>query len=115
MTNKKNDSLAPTDKNRKLIPVSGSFLTQDGSGTPQLSPLTISDDSIVEIVIPENAVEVMFYGDNPILFSEDSGLTSSFRLPASSNATFGVAEMTSFFIKRAMSFTTNVNFCFVTI
>lgn len=70
----KSGGTLPIDGNHKPIQVASQIITQDGTGTPQESPLTVSS-VVLELVIPTNA-DVLYiraavadirYGDNATL------------------------------------------------
>lgn len=63
------------DQNQVPVQIGTSFATVDSSDTPKASPLSFSS-SIIEIVIPDRAVEFIINPSENMRISEDPTMTS---------------------------------------
>lgn len=91
-----------TDGNRIAMSSANTFVTQDATGTPQTSPLTVNTTST--IALPRNATRITIASvTNPVQVSEDSSQTAFFTLPAGVPWTFDCADMTAIYLKTASS------------
>lgn len=89
---------APVDGNRSFLVGAGCwFQTQDATPTTALiSPLSVTTGTVIQLVIPNNAVSVTFLtATNGVAISEVSGTTSlsqAFNLPAAIPITISIAR-----------------------
>jgi hypothetical protein len=92
--------------------VGNRILTQDGTGTPVTSPVTVN--TTTTLVVPQNACQLTIVSTtNAVQVSEDSTSGESFALPAGIPWTFDVANQQNVYLKTSGS--TAVNFYFTTI
>jgi len=86
-----------------------SIQTQDATGTPVQSPVTVNTTKT--IVVPQNAAQITIVSEtNAVQVSEDSTQTAYFKLPAGVAWTFDVANQQNVYLKTGSS--TVVNFYF---
>ena len=72
----------------------------DATGTPQESPLTVSNVAISTIAIPVNAAEVVFNPSVALRVSEDADMdTGYFVQTAAATQAYGVAGMDNIYIR----------------
>lgn len=90
--------------------VLGNFMqTQDATGTPVTSPVTVNTTKT--IAVPTNAAQfIVSPVTNPVQVSEDSTQTAYFAVPAGQTITFDCANMTNIYLKTSGS--TVVSFYF---
>lgn len=74
------------DPNKNLVGYAGgSFVTQDATGTPQNSPLTVSSSEI-NLVVPDNATQLVLSNNaNALRVYESAGSSHYYVIPASTN------------------------------
>jgi hypothetical protein len=99
------------DANRNAMTgaLGNSIQTEDATGTPVTSPVTVNTTKT--LVVPTNAVACTIVSTtNAVQVSEDSTETASFALPAGVVWTFDCARMTNIYLKTGSS--TVVNFYF---
>lgn len=102
------------DDNRVPIQTANGFVTQDAdSPAAQTSPLAYSDTEI-EIVVPANAAEVVFFPSTDMRVSEVTGMAHYYKLKGGSVEAFGVADTDSIYVVRD-SADGVLNFRFLTI
>ena len=79
----------------------GSFVTQDATGTPQTSPITVSSSEI-NLVVPDNATQFIFSNNaNAVRIYETSGSSHYYVVPASTNGfTIDCVGMTNIYMIR---------------
>lgn len=88
------------------------ILTQDATGSPQSSPLTVN--TTATIVVPQNAAQITIVSvTNAVQVSEDSTQTAYFSLPAGVPWTFDCANLQNVYLKTSGS--TVVSFYFTTV
>lgn len=101
---KSNFGGAPVDGNRNfLVGVGNWFQTQDATPTTALiSPLTVTTGTVINLVVPPNAVSVTFLAaTNGVQISEVAGassLTQAFNLPAATAVTISVARQNNIYL-----------------
>jgi hypothetical protein len=114
------NKVLPLDENRYPILVASGMKTQDASGTPKVSPLTVTD-TIIEVVFPEDAVELhIVHTSQALRVSEnedDTGgtLDSYIYIPANGYVLIQKAEGGSVWMQRDGANSAVVSFCFRTI
>lgn len=99
------------DGNRNaLTGATGSQMyTQDNTGTPVTSPVTVNTTKT--LVVPSNAVQFTVSPvTNPVQVSEDSTQTAYFAVPAGTTWAFDCARMANIYLKTSGS--TVVSFYF---
>lgn len=102
------------DSNHILVGAFGSFVTTDATGTPQVSPITVSS-SVINLVVPDNATQLVLSNNaNALRISEVSTVTGNYYvLPAStSNFVIDVARMTNVYLLQDSASVT-VQFMFI--
>lgn len=83
--------------------------TQDATGTPVTSPVTVNTTKT--LVVPTNAVSLTVSPvTNPVQVSEDSTMTAYFAVPAGTTWTIDCARMADIYLKTSGS--TVVSFYF---
>lgn len=88
------------DVNEKLIPVGTGFSTQDETGTPKTSPLTVGATQTV-LTVPGNAAEfVIVNTNNDLEVSEVTGMARYFVVPASTGEIIPCADQQFIYLKR---------------
>jgi hypothetical protein len=100
-----------TDSNRVAMTgaVGNIILTQDATGTPVVSPVTVNTTQT--LVVPQTAVSCSIIATtNPVQISEDSTQAAFFTIPAGVIYTFDCADMQNIYLKTGSS--TVVNFLF---
>lgn len=58
--------LAPRDGNLNSLDVAAKFVTQDGTTSPQSSPLSKTTTQVVKLVTPANATKVTIYASKAV-------------------------------------------------
>lgn len=112
--NKYTDDNAWLSKDAKgtAVPVAAGFLTQDATGTPQTSPLAVSN-SVITIAVPDGAAElVIVHADEAIRVSEIVTVARYFVLPGGFSAVVPVADTDSVYLLRDGSSDSTVQFFF---
>lgn len=80
---------APRDANRQpLIGFENYFVTEDATGTPVVSPATVSNSATTTLTVPAAAVLLTVYSSVALRVSEDSTFTHYFVVPATTLVTF---------------------------
>lgn len=100
-----------TDGNRIAMTgaVGNIILTQDATGTPVVSPVTVNTTQT--LTVPANAVSCTIVSvTNAVQISEDSTQAAYFSLPAAVPFTFDCADMKEIYLKTGSS--TVVSFMF---
>jgi hypothetical protein len=98
-----------TDGNRVSMPYGNIINTQDATGTPVVSPVTIA--TVQTLIVPQGAVQCSVVSTtNPVQISEDSTQAAFFTVPAGVIYTFDCADMANIYLKVGSS--TVVNFLF---
>ena len=88
------------DAQGEVVQVAAGFQTQDATGTPQTSPLTVSN-TVITIAVPDGAAElIIVYTDQAIRVSEIVGMTRYFVLNAGSAVVIPVANTDSVYLVR---------------
>ena len=106
------NSWLPMDAMNQAVQVPAGFQTMDATGTPQTSPLTVSNIKIT-IVVPDGAAElVIVYTDISIRVSEDTTMAQYFVLPAGFSAVIPVANLDNVFLIRDGANDATVQFFF---
>ncbi len=99
------------DGNRNALTgaVGSQMYTQDATGTPVTSPVTVNTTKT--LVVPSNAVQITVRSTtNDVQVSEDSTQTAYFTVPHDTLQTFDCARMANIYLKTGGS--TVVNFFF---
>jgi hypothetical protein len=66
------------DASRIALPIAKAFVTQDITGTPKTSPLTVST-AVIPITLPTNCTQVMLYTPtNDVRISDIVGMSTYF-------------------------------------
>lgn len=78
------------------------FQTQDATGTPVVSPVTVASTTQT-LVVPNWAASVQLSAPTAFTFTEDSSYTAGFTVPANVIATFDVIGMTNIYLKTSSS------------
>ncbi len=99
--NMKNFDFLKRDDNQVPIQTGTHIQCFDATtGTPQESPLVITDAAIVDIVIPSNAAEVIFSPSVDMRVSEDADMSSGYFVQgASVTQAYGVAGMDNIYVR----------------
>lgn len=97
--NTSGDGAAPKGRNEQILQTAGSFSTQDATGTPQTSPLTITAET--EIVIPDNAIMFNILStDQDLKIGTLTGFTEGYgEIGAGDSVPLPCAELSSIFIE----------------
>lgn len=97
------------DSNHVAMPFGNIINTQDATGTPLQSPLTVN--TTATLVVPAGAVQCTIISTtNAVQVSEDSTQTAYFTLPAATLLTIDCVDMANIYLKTGSS--TVVNFMF---
>lgn len=110
----KNLGSLPRDDNKIAIQAGGTFVTQDATGTPQESPLTVSSTNIT-ISIPAKAVEMVIRTDVTLRVSDQTdpvGGDQHYVQGASTTEIYQVARMDNLYLVREGGSDATVQFRF---
>ena len=103
------------DDNNQIVQIGSEFVTQDVTGTPQTSPLTVSSATIT-IVVPDRAVEFIV---NPTLadmrISDQSDMTPYDVIGNATKESIPCARMQNIYLLRDASTNVTLNFRFTLI
>jgi hypothetical protein len=77
------------------------FQTQDATGTPVISPVTVNTTQT--LVVPQNAVQVLVSAASTFTITEDSSYTAGFTVPASVIYAFPTVGLSNIYLKTASS------------
>ena len=102
----------PKDDNGAIIQVPSSFKTYDETGTPQKSPLTVSNSKIT-IAVPSDAITMHITTDEYLKVSEVTAMDSY--IPIYTTVSIGVAELDYVYLIRGGSSDATVGFFFDTL
>lgn len=106
------NSFLPQDAMGEVVQVAAGFQTNDATGTPQVSPLTVSSSEI-DIAVPDGAAElVIVYTDISLRISEVTGMAQYFVLPAGFSMVVPVANTDHVYLLRDGSSDATVQFFF---
>ena len=101
-----------SDATQNKLHTATAFSTQDDTGTPQASPLTVSSSEI-DIVVPENAAELVIVNtDQDLRVSEVTGMARYFVLPVDQSLVLQVSNTDNVYLKRDGSSDCTVQFYF---
>lgn len=101
------------DGSRTPIQVAGSFQTNDSTGTPQTSPLTVST-SVVTLVVPDNAIQVSFLPlSADMRVSELVGMGQYDVVRQNTKEVISCAKMQNIYVKRDAAADVSLNFKFI--
>lgn len=91
-----------TDGNRIAMLFGNNVLSQDDTGTPVTSPVTVN--TTTKLVCPAGAVQLTVSPvTNPVQITEDIGYTAYFSVPAGAIYTIDCANMTNVYLKAGSS------------
>jgi hypothetical protein len=97
------------DGNRVAMPYANVIQTEDATGTPVTSPVTVN--TTATLTVPQNAVSLTVTPvTNPVQVSEDSTQSTYFAVPAAAVQKFEVADQQYVYLKTGSS--TVVSFFF---
>jgi len=106
------NAFLPQDAKGEVVQVPAGFLTQDATGTPQTSPLTVSNTKIT-IAVPDGVAElIIVHTDQAIRVSELSAMTRYFMMPANYSVVVPVADTDFVYLIRDGSSDATVQFFF---
>lgn len=91
------------DRNQIPIQTANSFVVQDATAVPQVSPLAYSGTGIYNLVVPDGAIELVFTATTDVRVGPGSGLVSYFLVKANVITTLGVASMQNVYVQRDAS------------
>lgn len=104
----------PKDKNHASVP-NGLFQTQDNTGTPITSPVTVTN-AVKTIAVPLNAIScVILATTNLVRVSEDSTLSTYFTTPSGVPVEFPCANQANIYLFRDGASDATVHFFFKTL
>lgn len=89
----------PRDSGGDVIPSATKFVTQDATGSPQISPLAYSS-SVITLVVPDDALQLILAPTTDLRVSEDVAMGRYDVVTAGSKEAFAVALMQNVYIKR---------------
>lgn len=98
------------DGNRKGIIAANQFVTQDATGTPQTSPLSLTTTAIFTIVLPPNAVRITFLSGADLRVSDLAAMTRYDLVKANVKEEFQVANMDKVYVQNDATGTNNLYF-----
>lgn len=99
------------DDNQVSLQTGTGFSCTDVTGTPQVSPLTITT-ATTNLAIPSNAAEVILSAPADIKVSPTSGFTTYFTVIASTAMSFPVSRVDNIYVQAA-SGSTALSFAFI--
>lgn len=100
----------PIDASNHAIQVASTFLLQDATGTPQVSPLAYTTGEI-NLVVPSNAMELVIRATTDLRIKTTTSGTPYYVLPANTAQSFPVNGLSSvYFIRDSASGTANFYF-----
>jgi hypothetical protein len=101
------------DDNRVTIPTGTGFETQDATGTPQKSPLTVSS-SVITIAIPTDAAEMVVSVDQDCRLSEEATAADRYYvIKANTAEVIGCSNIDTLYLLRNAATDVALNFRFV--
>lgn len=87
------------DDNNEAVQIGSTFVTQDATDTPQDSPLAFST-TVIEIKVPERAVEFIVNPDQDLRISEDSAMSTYDVIASGTKEAVSCGRMESIYIVR---------------
>jgi len=106
----------PRDENNNVIQVAGKQVYEDGTGTPQVSPLSLTTTSLFTIVPPSGALVCTFkcaaafrHGTGNVDGTASDGY---FAVAANTSTRVSCADLTSIIVRNEATGTNNLFFTF---
>lgn len=87
------------DNNGTAIQTATSFVTQDGTATPKVSPLAY-DTTVTALVAPAGAVQLILAPSSDLRVSEDSAVGRYYRIPGGSAEALPVAPGRQVYVRQ---------------
>lgn len=90
----------PSSQKGGVIQSGNYFLTQDGTGTPQTSPLSYTA-AVSTIVVPQGSVQVSLLPTTDLLISELVAMGQTDLIKANTKEIISVSQLAKFYIKES--------------
>lgn len=103
----------PKDDDYIPLQVGNGIVTQDITGTPITSPVTMTASSIKTLKVPNNAAELSIYCDADLLLSEDSNFNRYDLIPGGQKEVIGISKTEEIYLKNDGSVSVTVYFKFI--
>lgn len=87
------------DTNKEPVQIGSSFITNDASASPKVSPLAYSS-SVITLAVPDGAVELILFPSTDLRVSEVVGMAQYDVIASASKEAIGCARMTNIYITR---------------